>query len=379
MATIKLNDGSLQTVDDDELRDLITAGAGEEVDQLPPAPDTVVRGVNRSGLPPVDINSQEGQARINALQNAQQYISGIGGTQQSSQDIQRAKYLALHPELQGDNTGINPNAIGYKPTASNFGKAAVDVGSWIIPGEAEYRVAASGLPLLAKPIVTGLIGAGSEVAREGFNNGSVKPIPVIASGLTSGLGGFLGGYLSSKAAGNEAQYIADKAKLAEDLQQQEGLTGSLMHGETPRGTYVYDENGKLVPPVSSIAVPNEYVGPSSQLQAAKDYMASSRFGNTIYPENISDIDAARFLGENIDKANKLKGTVITKAPLFNNQFNKASPRTLTELVKQNGLNAALNAATNFGNRYQKPIGIASGLFPSLGGPVGTYMDYRSNH
>ena len=371
------NQGSQGDYDD------ILAKNTQQPIQVPNAPTTIVQGMNRSGLPPVDVNSPEGQARLSAWQNAQQYFGSIGGTQQSPADIQRGQYLALHPELQGDNSGVNPAAVGYQATPANFGKAAVNVGSWVIPGEAEYRVATSALPLLSKPLVTGLIGAGGEALREGINNGSVNPIPVIASGVTSGLGGLIGGHLSSKAAANEAQYLADKANMDEKIIPQWKILNDVWEGNTPPNMQVLSDRGNnelVIPNTSKFYKKAGEALPSDKIQAAKNYMASVEQGNRIPPSSISDLEASNWINEQKENFGSLlnENSGITKAPLFVNQFNRASPRTVTELLKQNSINSALNGLTNFGNRYQKQIGIASGLLPSLGGPVGEYADYRFN-
>lgn len=272
---------------------------------------------------------------------------------------------------QKDQSGVNPKAVGYEATPVNWGKAAVNTAAFLAPIGVDAAIAKSLYNPLIKGLGSGLANAGIEYAREKANGENGNPFAVGTAGLFGGLGGAGGGYLAGKAEANRLGEIAEKADLANRTAKQSELVSSLEKGHPLPGTKtLMSPYGNETWESTMRRIPQEYVVPQDILNATKEHMANVEYGNRVIPDQISDLEAARYLKSQQDNLRALQNTKVTRSDLIENPYDKLSSTDVKSLINKGISGAIAEYPISLVNRHQDLVGnlgaFVPGAFASFG-------------
>ena len=397
MAYVKLSNGSVHEVDDDELRGLVLAGA-EEVDgpqssgYAYSSPEQYqdlynnAKSVGYSGLDaaqkklfdeayPQSLYAKQGRS----LEEAHQATDRAAGVGQGNfiQDANAGltagvqnmvKFLAN----QKDQSGVNPKAVGYEATPANWGKAAVNTAAFLVPIGVDAAIAKSLYNPLVKGLGSGLANAGIEYAREKANGEDGNPFAVGTAGLFGGLGGAGGGYLAGKAEATRLGEIAEKADLANRTAKQSELVSRLEGGRPLPGTQTLMSpyGNETWESYLSRSPVSRFTSPQERLMATKEHIASVEYGNKVHPDMISDMEAAKYLQMQEDNLRALQNTKVTRSDLIENPYDKLSSADVKSLINKGISGGIVEYPISLVNRHQDLVGnlgaFVPGAFASFG-------------
>jgi hypothetical protein len=257
-------------------------------------------------------------------------------------------------------------------------KAALNIGSLAIPMAGDYQIARSALSPIVKGLASAAINGGYEAARSKLANGSVDPLSTGISTLAGGLGGFIGGHLAGKAVSNADDLAARQAALQAQREAQGDVVGRVRWATPPEDMRVLPNENTAYTWTAARPTPTPGAGPvkpQQQLDVAKQYMASTVYGNKVAPSSISNLDAAKWMTDQEATLADLYSQSPELKPLIRNYYNELAPTDAKSIAKKNIVNQLLNPAVDFVNRNQQAIGKAGSLFSGLTPLAGSLSDY----